>query len=366
MVDNASTDGTPRDSGGISTARDSDHLQRSTTLGSRRRRTRPSARGRRGVGADPESRRPAAAGLPAQSCWTPGTSDPKAGAVCGKLLSIGPGFKPLRRSRASIPPASTSRPPCATSTAAGTNPTARRFDRPEYVFGASAAAALYRREMIDDVSVDGDFFDPDFFVYREDADVAWRAQLLGWRCIYTPAAVALSRAHRDPGNRRAAARGFINMHSVKNRFLMRIKNVTAGLYRRYWLPMTLRDLMVVGGTVFWEPTSLAAFWQSPNACRGLWPGAGLLWLAGAYPTRSWHAGSASIRWLSRRRPPPCPRPRVMCRTWREGRSVPVPFRVSHLATAHPRCYPSTRSRHHAHRARSRGSESGLPGDRSPD
>src|SRR6266850_1481333 len=56
----------------------------------------------------------------------------------------------------------------------------------EYVFGATAAAALYRRKMIDDVSIQGEFFDPDFFVYREDADVAWRAQLMGWRCLYTP------------------------------------------------------------------------------------------------------------------------------------------------------------------------------------
>src|ERR1700689_5614814 len=49
----------------------------------------------------------------------------------------------------------------------------------EYVFGATAAAALYRREMIEDISICGEFFDADFFVYREDADVAWRAQLMG-------------------------------------------------------------------------------------------------------------------------------------------------------------------------------------------
>jgi GT2 family glycosyltransferase len=39
---------------------------------------------------------------------------------------------------------------------------------------APAAAALYRRSMIDDIALDGEFFDSDFFVYREDADVAWR------------------------------------------------------------------------------------------------------------------------------------------------------------------------------------------------
>src|SRR5438093_615075 len=84
------------------------------------------------------------------------------------------------------------------------------------------------------MAASADFFDPDFFVYREDADVAWRAQLLGWRAIYTPGAVAWHVRSVLPGNRLAVPAA-INMHSVKNRFLMRIKNMTPDLYRRYWL-----------------------------------------------------------------------------------------------------------------------------------
>ena len=83
---------------------------------------------------------------------------------------------------------------------------------------------------------------------------------MGWRCIYTPAAVAYHVRTVTPYNRRSVP-AVLNMHSVKNRFLMRIKNGTAGLYRRHWLPMTLRDLVVVGGSVIWEPTSLPAFWH---------------------------------------------------------------------------------------------------------
>ena len=79
--------------------------------------------------------------------------------------------------------------------------------------------------MIEDTSVLGEFFDPDFFVYREDADVAWRAQLMGWRCIYTPLARGYHVRNVLPGNRRALP-SVINMHSVKNRFLMRLKNMT--------------------------------------------------------------------------------------------------------------------------------------------
>lgn len=53
------------------------------------------------------------------------------------------------------------------------------------VFGACGGAALYRRSMLLDIGL----FDEDFFVYLEDADVAWRGQWAGWRCVYVPGAV---------------------------------------------------------------------------------------------------------------------------------------------------------------------------------
>ncbi len=188
-----------------------------------------------------------------------GSIDPTAGSLCGRLLSIGADL---------IPPVE----PRLDSVGIYFTPAMRHFDRGwrelahgrfgemEYVFGASGAAALYRRTMIDDISEDGNFFDPDFFAYREDADVAWRAQLLGWRCLYSPSAVGYHVRRVVAGNRRAVP-ALLNMHSVKNRFLMRIKNSTAGIYRRFWLPATLRDLMVVGGCLVAEPRSLPAFWH---------------------------------------------------------------------------------------------------------
>ncbi len=187
-----------------------------------------------------------------------GEGDPTVGSVCGKLLSIGSGFKKLPERRID-------------STGIFFTPAMRHFDRgwhepdqacfqePEYVFGASAAAALFRRSTIEHVSIDGSFFDPDFFVYREDADVAWRALLLGWRCLYTPAATAYHVRTATPANRRSLP-ALINMHSVKNRFLMRIKNATPGLWRRHWRTMLWRDLLVIGGTIL-EPASLPAYWH---------------------------------------------------------------------------------------------------------
>jgi GT2 family glycosyltransferase len=186
-----------------------------------------------------------------------GRLDQKIGTVCGKLLTIQASFDLPEKQ-------------LIDSTGIYFTPMLRHLDRGsqqvdnghylnfEYVFGATAAAALYRREMIDDISIQSEFFDPDFFVYREDADVAWRAQLLGWRCIYTPLARGYHVRKVLPGNRHALPPE-INMHSVKNRFLMRIKNMTPDLYRRNWLSITGRDLVVIGACVLREHTSLKAF-----------------------------------------------------------------------------------------------------------
>jgi GT2 family glycosyltransferase len=114
--------------------------------------------------------------------------------------------------------------------------------------------------MIDDISIQGEFFDPDFFVYREDADVAWRAQLFDWKCVFTPLACGHHVRKVLPGNRRALP-SVINMHSVKNRFLMRVKNITPDLYWRNWLAITSRDLVVIGCCLLWEQSSLPAFWK---------------------------------------------------------------------------------------------------------
>ena len=186
-----------------------------------------------------------------------GNLDPRVGTVCGKLLTMSADFE-------------FGKEPLVDSTGIYFTPNLRHLDRGslqvdnghfrsyEYVFGATAAAALYRREMINDIMVAGEFFDSDFFVYREDADVAWRAQLLGWKCLYAPYAKGYHVRKALPGNRRALPPE-INMHSVKNRFLLRIKNITPDLYRRNFFSIMARDLVVVSCCLLWEHTSLKAF-----------------------------------------------------------------------------------------------------------
>jgi len=47
---------------------------------------------------------------------------------------------------------------------------------------------------------------------------------------------------------------------VKNRFMLRIKNISGDLYRRNWFSISLRDAMVVACCLMWEHSSLKAFW----------------------------------------------------------------------------------------------------------
>jgi len=132
-----------------------------------------------------------------------------------------------------------------------------QFERPEDIFGPSGAAALYRRKALDDVAINGQYFDEDFFAYREDADLAWRCRLLGWNSIYVPTAVAQHRRRVTPERRGSVSRE-INYHSVKNRFLLRINNMTASLYLRDVWRITARDAAVVGYVLLREWSSIPA------------------------------------------------------------------------------------------------------------
>jgi GT2 family glycosyltransferase len=186
-----------------------------------------------------------------------GEADDSVGSVCGKLLGMSQDL--------TIP-----KDPMIDSTGIFFTRNLRHLDRGskvpdhgqyqefEYVFGATGAACLYRRKMMADISLNGEFFDADFFAYREDADLAWRAQLYGWKCLYTPHAVAYHVRHVLP-EKRSALPALINMHSVKNRWLMRIKNTTADLYARNFVAITVRDVIVIAGCLLREFSSLRGF-----------------------------------------------------------------------------------------------------------
>ncbi len=138
---------------------------------------------------------------------------------------------------------------------AGEPAAGRYLGQPEPIFGPSGAAAMYRRAMLDDVAYEGEFFDEHFFAYREDADLAWRAQWRGWDSLYVPYAVAWHRRRVTP-ERRSSLPAEINRYSVRNRFLLRLKNQSWGLACRFAVPGLWRDAQVIGYVLLREWSSI--------------------------------------------------------------------------------------------------------------
>ena len=106
---------------------------------------------------------------------------------------------------------------------------------PEEVFGATGCVALYRRAMLD--AIGG--FDATFFAYQEDADVAWRARMAGWRAVCVPAARATHRGSATIDTR-------LKYRLVgRNRVRLLAKNATTRHLLRHGAAMVLYDLAYV-------------------------------------------------------------------------------------------------------------------------
>ncbi len=93
------------------------------------------------------------------------------------------------------------------------------------IFGACAAAALYRRTMLDDIG----FLDEDFFFNDEDTDLNFRAQLAGWNCTYVPSALVYHKVNATIGN-------LSDLHvyyHVRNLEFLWLKNMPKELMLRY-------------------------------------------------------------------------------------------------------------------------------------
>lgn len=99
-------------------------------------------------------------------------------------------------------------------------PDTGQWERAGEVFGVTAAAALYRMDMLRDV-VDGTArpFDERFFAYIEDVDLDWRMRWLGWKAWYEP---AIAWHHRSATGARRSP--LILRHILKNRLLLIANN----------------------------------------------------------------------------------------------------------------------------------------------
>lgn len=108
------------------------------------------------------------------------------------------------------------------------------FWKSGYVFGPAGSASFFRKEMLDDIAVNGEYFDEDFKIYYEDLDIAWRANNMGWRGYYTSNAIGLHYRGGSAKDRKSiftrydfpALNSECKKHLIKNRYLTILKNDT--------------------------------------------------------------------------------------------------------------------------------------------
>jgi len=108
----------------------------------------------------------------------------------------------------------------------------QKFSEIKEIFGPSGAAPVYRREALEDIKLMGEYFDEDFFIYKEDIDLAYRLRLRGWFSYFFPQSIAYHQRRakiQEKGTlatikNRSLKSEFVNYHSYKNHLYTLIKN----------------------------------------------------------------------------------------------------------------------------------------------
>ena len=119
-----------------------------------------------------------------------------------------------------------------------------QYDQEGPVFSACGGAVVYRRSMLDEVGL----LDEDFFFNLEDVDLAWRAQLAGYGCVFVPTSVVYHKLSATGGGVTAA------YYTGRNSLWLLVKDYPAEFWRRDWRRILAAQLRVT--------------WQALRAWRG--------------------------------------------------------------------------------------------------
>ena len=97
------------------------------------------------------------------------------------------------------------------------------------VFGVSGAVGLYRRSAIEKA---GGLFDPTWFMYKEDVDLALRLRDAGFTAWFEPKAIAWHKRGIKAGDGYLKRPAILRKHSYVNQWR---------IYRRHWKSASLSD-----------------------------------------------------------------------------------------------------------------------------
>lgn len=104
----------------------------------------------------------------------------------------------------------------------------KNVDKIEYVFGAAGCCPFLRKKMLEDIKLaEGEYYDNSYFAFGEDIDLYFRAQIRGWKCVFSPDVIAWH-SHSITSQHKIALiekPSLFQRHALKNRYLNIIKNI---------------------------------------------------------------------------------------------------------------------------------------------
>jgi len=109
-----------------------------------------------------------------------------------------------------------------------------QYDREEYVFSACGGSAAYHKGVLEQIGL----LDEDFFFSCEDVDLAWRAQLAGYRCVYAPRAVVYHKLSATGGGATAS------FYDGRNFIYLLTKDYPGDLWRIHWRAILRAQLRI--------------------------------------------------------------------------------------------------------------------------
>lgn len=131
-----------------------------------------------------------------------------------------------------------------------------QYDADTEVFSICGAAPVLRRSALEDIRLDGEYFDEAFFAYFEDFDLSWRAQLRGWRFAYVPEAVG----RHFRGGTGSKASTFILACNHRNRLLVMLRNDSPASFVRHLPGIAYTELRATLHMLGLRPQALALAW----------------------------------------------------------------------------------------------------------
>ncbi len=137
------------------------------------------------------------------------------------------------------------------------------------IFGFTASVALIRRAALLDVEYNKEFFDEDFFSYKEDIDLSYRFRWRNWDNVYLPTAVAYhKRSIKEGDDARAniaVAKNykqkpkFINYLSYRNHLYLMHKNIGINFFINNLFYIIWYELKKIIYLLFTHPKTLTAW-----------------------------------------------------------------------------------------------------------